>query len=105
MRSRLNLIGFTVYVLLDPETGEARYVGCTRFPKQRRSQHITAAKKGRSSNPDMAVWITGLLSRHKRPELSVVGVFPDSKRALAFERDLITTLSRHFALFNIELAN
>lgn len=57
---------FSMYTLIDPETGHIRYIGQTcRKVTTRFSQHKAAAKKG--TKQKLYAWIKGLLLKGKEP--------------------------------------
>jgi hypothetical protein len=62
-----------IYVLIDPRTGDIRYVGRTVRPKRRLSQHL--AMRDRDQAP-RAVWIRSLVRQGYLPLLEVVQAVP-----------------------------
>ena len=58
-----------IYVLVDPQTQEPRYVGKSDNPSKRLAHHCTAAKRERSRK---ACWIRSLLSKGLRPALQIL---------------------------------
>lgn len=62
---------YYVYILLCPDTGEARYVGSCQDPKQRKRQHSRAY-----ANPTQPVqkWVTELVLAGKKPAFHIVAV-------------------------------
>ncbi len=61
-----------VYVLRDPETHAVRYVGQTRSPSLRRSNHRT---RNMSANGPLREWIASLHALGMQPAFEVVAEF------------------------------
>jgi hypothetical protein len=62
---------WSVYVLLDPRDGEARYVGVSQDVRRRFNAHMSTAKRGLNMY-NVTRWIGGLLKRGLTPILCVV---------------------------------
>lgn len=88
-----------IYVLVDPNTMEVRYVGKSTSPQVRYRRHILDAVSGRSDHK--ARWIASLLSQGQRPELRIIELCPPARWAtrerhwIAVFRNLGTTLTNH----------
>lgn len=61
-----------IYVLIDPNTKEVRYVGKSNNPKRRYYKHCSRSKK----NTHKVNWINGLLNENKKPELQIIDEVP-----------------------------
>lgn len=57
-----------IYGLIDPETGEMRYVGKSDNPKVRYQYHLA----DKNTNPHKTAWISGLSKRGLKPKLVIV---------------------------------
>jgi hypothetical protein len=57
-----------IYALVDPFTGQRRYVGKSNNPKQRVSAHIGDRRKNNHKN----AWIKTLIARGARPQLEIL---------------------------------
>src|SRR5688572_16040624 len=60
-----------IYILKHPDTQEVRYVGKTKRPKRRFSEHIYV-KSLESKKTHLAYWILSLLKDGKKPVMEVV---------------------------------
>lgn len=60
----------SIYGLVDPDTGTVQYVGKSKNPKARFSQHICQAKKG--SEYPVYKWLTPLVRSGRLPELRIL---------------------------------
>lgn len=58
-----------IYVLVDPVTGDVRYVGWTNNPRQRLHAHISKARCNRTYKNH---WIAKLLDEGVKPEMRIV---------------------------------
>lgn len=68
----------TIYALLDPRTGEVRYIGKTYRSKQRRlRQHINDSRSGRS-NTHAACWVRSLLNEGLEPVAKTIEVVTEN---------------------------
>lgn len=83
-----------VYTLVDPRTGEPRYVGATKYPKRRLSGHKSGA-----TNEDVKSWIEELESEGFEPEMFVVDV-TDMNNLSESELSTIQRLAEEFELLN-----
>ena len=65
--------GYVIYALVDPRTGEPRYVGCTRNGvERRRRQHMgEAGASGRKAR-----WLSELLSLGLEPAAEALEILP-----------------------------
>jgi hypothetical protein len=61
-----------IYRLVDPLTGEARYVGKTVNPDRRLEQHIRGTRKGKMT--PCKAWIASLAASGHRPLMEVIEV-------------------------------
>lgn len=89
---------FSVYRLIDPESGEPRYVGFTgKAVSVRIAQHMTLAKK---NDTPMRKWIHGL------PDgFHVERAYTDNNERAAreYERaEILRLTAQGFALFNVQ---
>lgn len=64
-----------IYRMIDPSTGEPRYVGKAKNPKRRLMQHILETQKG-NMTPCKA-WVQSLLNDGKRPLMEIIEVCSD----------------------------
>lgn len=62
--------GHSVYALIDPRTGEARYVGKAKDAHQRLNGHLNDARRGQKSHK--AHWVRQLLASGLVPEMVVL---------------------------------
>jgi hypothetical protein len=83
-----------VYTLNDPRTGEPKYVGATKNPKQRLRGH-----KNGSTNDDVMSWIGELESEGLDPEMMVVDV-ADLGELGQSELDVIERVTKEYELLN-----
>jgi hypothetical protein len=58
-----------IYILIDPETQQVRYVGKTKTPSRRYSQHISECSKIKSYKNN---WILSLKNKGIKPEMVVI---------------------------------
>jgi hypothetical protein len=77
-----------IYELLDPDTKQVRYVGCSEHPQRRLNGHLHNAWK-ETSNKDR--WLRSLSQQRKSPILKVVKKVPYQQRRDQ-EQDHIQTL-------------
>ncbi len=59
-----------IYILIDPETNEVRYVGKTTNLKKRLNRHLNESKKSTSSHKK--AWIKGLLKKGLEPQIQII---------------------------------
>ena len=73
LKNRENINQYTnyFYALSDPITFEVCYIGQTKYPKQRISQHKKAAFTF-SGNAYMTCWISGLWERSLEPVFEII---------------------------------
>jgi hypothetical protein len=92
-----------VYVLLDPRTGQPRYVGCTNRTLERRLQdHLTQTTGARSTGELKDGWIKELLALGRKPIIKHHCDAPSLKDAVEIEEKLIAQMRQHGAnLVNI----
>ena len=89
-----------IYVLIDPETGEIRYVGATTTSqKQRLREHINDARRRAKSYVHR--WILSLLDRGLEPEMLVIEEVPADGNRVEAERRWIA----HYRAEGARLAN
>jgi hypothetical protein len=107
------VVRFTIYALLDPDTREPRYVGCTRHrPHQRATDHIGEAVPYGEIGPPVQRWLQTLVGSGKLPLVRVLAtcstpadrVLPHKNPPLAcaIERSWIHHLFERFSLLNVE---
>ena len=60
------MLNWSVYLLVDPRAGAIRYVGQTRYPRDRMIGHIS------EDTPATRMWINGLKRDGLRPEMRIV---------------------------------
>lgn len=58
-----------IYILIDPETNQVRYVGKTKNLKRRYNQHISECSKLKSYKNN---WLISLKNKNLRPEMVVI---------------------------------
>lgn len=75
--TRQKVILYTMYALLEPNTTNVRYVGCTVNPKERMYNHKTAVRY--RSDP-VALWVADLLQRGLSPQVIILEETPDQTR-------------------------
>ena len=61
-----------IYGLKCPEKDIVRYIGKSKSPKRRYSQHLSNAKLGKPSNIHLYRWIAKLLRHGLKPELIII---------------------------------
>jgi hypothetical protein len=90
------------YYLKHPVTGEVRYIGQSKNPKQRQRQHVNAVKSGKDKNTRKSNWIKFLLKDNLIPDLEVFETYlGDPAGAHKREWQLITEhLDKGFRLVN-----
>lgn len=59
-----------IYYLIDPINSKIRYVGNTKNPKQRYSQHLKDAEKRQNTRKQR--WIIALKQNHMQPIMKIV---------------------------------
>jgi predicted DNA-binding protein YlxM (UPF0122 family) len=62
-----------IYALIDPNTGNIRYIGKSNNPVKRLSGHIAGCKKSPTHKNN---WITSLLKENKKPSLKIIDEVP-----------------------------
>jgi predicted GIY-YIG superfamily endonuclease len=72
-----------IYYLIDPINNKVRYVGNTKNPKQRYSQHLKDAEK--SQNTRKQRWILTLKQNKMVPLMKIVETHPDDDIARQLE--------------------
>lgn len=60
-----------IYTLKHPDTGEIKYVGKSKRPKRRFSEH-TYKKLLETKNTHLAYWLLSLLNKGKKPVMEIV---------------------------------
>jgi hypothetical protein len=78
-----------VYALLEPETGEVRYVGKSKHGLERPRQHRRAAHRERSHK---ATWIRALARKGQEPRILVLSHYETEDAAYAAEVEWIKLL-------------
>lgn len=58
-----------IYILIDPETNQVRYIGKTKSLKRRYNQHISECSKLKSHKNN---WLLSLKNKNLRPEMVVI---------------------------------
>ena len=72
MRELLETRKWTLYHLIDPRTGEVRYVGITHSdPRKRLNVHVSQARR-RKENTHKANWIREVLNDGHRPLMRII---------------------------------
>jgi hypothetical protein len=88
---------YTIYHLIDPESGLVRYVGMSQNPRNRLVAHIAESKI--TQNTEKKAWIHGLLRKNKAPILGIVSSYDTEERARIAESE---ECSRHIkTIFNL----
>ncbi len=113
--STTEIVRFTVYALLDPETREPRYVGVTRQrPSRRARQHLTEAIPHGEIGPPVHRWlqaahragaappIVRVLATCSVPHDRVPWIHPPGLAA-AMEQSWISYLSKRHQLLNVDV--
>lgn len=91
-----------IYVLRDPRDRSIKYVGQTRYPATRLSQHVSGAIASHSiSKNKKNIWILELLELGKRPIIEFVTTSESADEATDIENQLI----RKFASIGYNLVN
>jgi len=83
-----------VYTLNNPETGEPVYVGATKQPKKRLSQHTHG-----NTNDDVKEWLEGLEQEGLSPEMTLIRIAPIDDLS-EIERNAINRLEQEWDLLN-----
>lgn len=92
-------ITYKVYALIDPKTGSPAYVGQTiRTLAERRSSHLTAARRG--SKQAVAMWVRALLNEGLKPVIKILES-TTQKHIGNSERRWIAQLSKKHTLQNV----
>lgn len=69
-----------IYALVDPDTGEARYVGETYYPRVRLHLHLANARREKPKHKGPVAWIRGLLAAGKKPRMVILAYMPEEHR-------------------------
>src|SRR5690606_7811528 len=88
--------GHAVYLLLDPISGDVRYVGCTSNIYSRATDHQCTS----DYETPVEKWKRDLRDMGLRPKMVLLGSFTHRVKARGLEWELIHVLSQHFALLN-----
>ena len=75
-----------IYILKCPVTGHVRYVGSSKNPKVRFSQHLKDARKDRTKKQK---WILWLASKNEMPIIQIVASTIDELDALKLEEETL----------------
>jgi predicted GIY-YIG superfamily endonuclease len=75
---------YYIYNLICPLTGKVKYVGCTKNPKTRHSQHVKDSFK---NNTEKQKWIQMLLHQKREPTMKVVAEFDNEVDARKAEEN------------------
>jgi len=86
-----------IYTLTDPRTEEPRYVGATKEPKQRYSNHLSSP-----TNDDVKEWLDELEDCGLEPNMNLVRVEP-MENLSEKEREIISRLAKQWDLLNKSL--
>jgi hypothetical protein len=65
-----------VYGLLDPRDETLRYVGKSKDPDRRLSEHVSAPQRGDCHNRELEVWLDDLASFGMRPRMVLLEEVP-----------------------------
>jgi hypothetical protein len=84
--------GKFLYLLVDPRTGETRWVGIATFPVLRLRRHCLP--EARDCNPEKAAWVEELLLEGYQPVMVLLAVLPATS-ILAAEAALMEKLREH----------
>lgn len=87
-----------IYILKCPITRNVRYVGSSKNPKTRLSQHLRDAQKDRTKKQK---WILWLASKNEIPVIELVNSTSDELEALKFEEE--TLLQFIDTVYNIHM--
>ena len=74
---------YSIYLLSDPNTGAVRYVGCSKNPKSRLSQHIKESMQ--RQNTAKKAWIHNLMIHNTPPVMQIVAQIMDPTAARIME--------------------
>jgi len=88
---------YSIYLLIDPETRLVRYVGNSKNPRGRLTQHIRESRA--RQNTAKKAWIYGLLTRNRAPEIRIVAQVFDPVEARRIESEKCHEHAR--TIFNI----
>ena len=91
-----------IYALIDPRTGEVRYVGKADDPDLRLAQHIAAARKGEATYKGR--WIRKLLDLELKPSLEILEEVPIQDWEEADAAGSATTESKALAWLTLRTA-
>jgi hypothetical protein len=85
----------TVYLLIDPRDHEIRYVGTSRYFKQRiRDTIATARRNWREGGADKSLWIRELLELGLVPRAEIMAQYANAKEAAEAELAWIRRLTK-----------
>jgi hypothetical protein len=77
---------YSLYRLIDPRDGRARYIGCSRQFRQRIKTHTSPAGHDEQRPCAVVAWKLRLLARGLCPVVEVLGIVHGRKQALYRER-------------------
>jgi len=89
-----------IYVLIDPNTRQVRYVGTSSNPKQRLANHYSDKR-----NQPKHDWFDSLRDNGQEPILQIVGGYSHDYNLLELEKQLVQhLLTRGAPLLNVTYA-
>lgn len=95
-----------IYVLIDPNTLQVRYIGITcQSLKDRLGNHIHDARYRESDNYHKARWIQSLLSENKKPIIRLIKLCATRVEAEKIESEMILKYKDKHNLVNISDGN
>ena len=77
---------YYIYGLIDPTTKEVRYVGCSKTPVLRFSQHLTYGRH-QDYKKCTGEWICELLRKGQRPELIIFEEYETKWKSYALDAE------------------
>lgn len=87
-----------IYILRCPISKKVRYVGSSKRPKTRFSQHIKDAKNARTEKQK---WILALMSKNELPKMEIVTTCENEADALKIEEE--TMIAHIDYVYNIHM--
>ena len=88
-----------IYELIDPRTGEVKYVGRTKNPAARLGNHI-----GNGHLSDYDRWIIDLIESGHKPEMRIIKTVPDRNAHLVEDEEIKRHIESGANLVNCESA-
>lgn len=86
-----------IYEICCPDTGEPKYVGISKNPRERFKQHISDASKKKTR---LYCWIKNLLLEGKCPVMNIFA-YADNDSWEQLEKEFIFEYRKHHTIYNI----